>query len=196
MRSITVLLTLMILLGSTWAQRLTEPTTGLSVAAPVGYNISITEARLPSIAAISIRRPTDREGYDGCQAAFRPVRQNESYSQAELNMATGTDRWRGEIAQSIGSTYLIDYSEPFLHAQSEGILLEGMIRMAQGVPGIYKDLRTLFIILETPRGRTSIVCVSDRQEFDGRRDEFLAISRSTTAPTQASVALRPGTTRF
>ena len=61
MRRITVLITLLAAVGSAQAQRLTEPSTGLSVQPPAGYSATIAPSRPPSIAAIAIRRPNDSD---------------------------------------------------------------------------------------------------------------------------------------
>ena len=61
MRRITVLITLLAAVGSAQAQRLTEPSTGLSVQPPAGYSATIAPPRPPSIPAIAIRRPNDSD---------------------------------------------------------------------------------------------------------------------------------------
>lgn len=194
MRRITVLITLLATLGHAQAQRLTEPGTGLSVVPPVGYSASIAQARAPNIAAIAIRRPQDSD--TGCQVAYRPAPQNERFTQDELNVTASSEVWRTEARRALGALYSIEHTEPFQHAGIQGFLLEGMMRMREGLPPRAKDIRTLFVILETPRGRTSAVCVGDRREFAAQRDEFLAIIRSTTPPTHGGAVNRPRNIRF
>ncbi len=43
-------------------------------------------------------------------------------------------------------------------------------------------MQTLFVLLETPRGRTNVVCVAERQTFGTRKREFEAVARSLMVP--------------
>ena len=61
MRRITVLITLLAAVGSAQAQRLAEPSTGLSVHPQAGYSETIAPPCPPRIAAIAIRRPNDSD---------------------------------------------------------------------------------------------------------------------------------------
>ena len=106
-------------------------------------------------------------------------------------MTAAGERWRGEAVRTLGALYEIEHAEPFQHAGIEGFLLEGILRMCDGTPARAKDVRTLFVIPETRRGRTSAVCVGDRGDFGARRDDFLSIIRSITPPSHGGAANRP-----
>ena len=187
MRRITVLITLLAAVGSAQAQRLAEPSTGLSVHPPAGYSATIAPPRPPSIAAIAIRRPNGSD--TGCQVAYHPTPQNERLD--ELNVTAAGERWRGEAVRTLGALYEIEHAEPFPHAGIQCLLLGRILRMRDGTQARAKDVRTLFVIPETRRGRTSAVCVGDRGDFGARRDDFLSIIRSTTPPSHGGAANRP-----
>ena len=107
-------------------------------------------------------------------------------------MTAAGERWRGEAVRTLGALYEIEHAEPFQHdGGTEGFLLEGILRMRDGTPARAEDVRTLFVIPETRRGRTSAVCVGDRGDFGARRDDFLSIIRSTTPPSHGGAANRP-----
>lgn len=182
LRYAKALLLAAVLAAPALAQRVTEPTTGLAVQPPPGYGAAVMAAQPPNIAAIVIRRPQDRD--TGCQVAFRPAPANAPFSQAELNTAIASRTWRDELTRTLSTFYSIEHTEAFQHDGLEGFLLEGMVRIGPATPSRAKDVRTLFAIMETPRGRTSVVCVGERADFAARRIEFLAVVRATTAPAQ------------
>lgn len=187
-----IALATLLLAGPALAEKVTDPRTGLSVDPPPPYRAMIIPPRPPNTVAIGVRSPADRD--TGCQVAFRPTPQNERFTQAELNATATSETWRAEAQRSLNTLYTIDHSETFRHAGIEGLMLEGMLRMREGLPARAKDIRTLFVIMETPLGRTSAVCVGDRADFARRRPEFIAVIRSTTPPSPANprpVALKP-----
>jgi len=175
----------MLLAGPALAERVTDPATGLSVDPPDGYAAQIAPPRPPNTAVIAVRRGDDRD--TGCQVAFRPAPENAQFTQAQLNAAVQQSTWRDNTTRTLGTIYDIDHSEPLPHAGIEGFLVEGMVRMRPGIPERAREIRNLFVILETPVGRTTLVCVGETADFAARRAGFLDIIRSTR-PSAAPVA--------
>ena len=59
--------------------------------------------------------------------------------------------------------------------------------MRRGIPAHARDIRTM---LETPQGRTCIVCVGETRDFATWRGEFIALAPSTT-PNAAPAVIKP-----
>ena len=169
------------------AQRVTEPGSGLSVDPPAGYAAALAEARPPNAAAISLRRPEDTD--TGCQIVFRPQRENAAFSQSVINQAVLGLTWGEEAARNLSAVYDIQQQDSFRHAGVEVIVLEGMVRMVPGVPERGREIRTIFFIFETPRGRTSVICVGEVGDFAVRRAEFVSVARAIDPP---ALLITPG----
>lgn len=179
----------MLLAGPALAERVTDPATGLSVDPPAGYVAQIAPPRPPNTAVISVRRPDDRD--TGCQVAYRPAPENAQFTQEQLNAAVLQPTWCDNATRTLGTIYELDQSGPFRHAGIEGFITEGMVRMRPGIPERARDIRTLFVILETPVARTSLVCVGETADFAARREVFLDIVRSTRPAAPPAAAGKP-----
>lgn len=186
------LATLIILLWGGWgqpahAQRLTDPATGLSVDPPAGYTASRLVPPPPTTAnfAVQLRQNSNV----GCQLAFNPTPANARFTQEELNAEAGRTAWRDNAIRMLSGTYAIDHSEGFRHAGIEGFLAEGMLRPREGIPpDVLASVRTLFVFLETPNGRTFALCVGEARDFATRRADFIGIVRTTTPDTRQPAA--------
>ena len=63
-----------------------------------------------------------------------------------------------------------------------GIAMIGDFKSRPGLPARAQDVRTLFMLVETPKGRTTTICVGEKQDFDARRAEFERVARSASPP--------------
>ncbi|MGX9964413.1 hypothetical protein ACVFYP_13870 [Roseomonas sp. F4] len=166
--------------GVALAQPMQDPTTGLSVTPPPDYQASSAPARAPYAAIFRVRRPADRD--TGCQVAFAEAPQNAGLSQAQLNETMQAPEWRETVIRTMSALYDIQHQETYRQGDVVGLLMEGMIRPRDGIPARAQEIRTLFTILETPRGRTTTVCVGEVDGFAERRPEFLAVAKGTEPP--------------
>ena len=114
--------------------------------------------------------------------AFQPAPQNSRLSQAEINVTTAKPEWRDLVRSSLGALYNVSEIEPFEHAGIRGAAATATLKPLPGAPALAADMQTLFILLETPRDRTNVVCVAKRQTFDARKPEFEAVARGLTVP--------------
>lgn len=166
--------------GAALAQPMQDPTTGLSVTPPPDYQASVAPPRAPYAAIFRVRRPDDRD--TGCQVAFAEAPQNAGLSQERLNETAQAPEWREMVVRTMSALYDIQQQETYRQGELVGLLMEGMIRPRPGIPARAQEIRTLFVILETPRGRTTTVCVGEVAGFAERRPEFLAIANGAEAP--------------
>lgn len=184
------LVALLLLAGPALAERLTDPATGLSVDPPAGYTASTVQARPPNAANLLVQRRQDSN--EGCQLIFTPAPNNARFSQAELNTRAASPVFRDGIMRDLGHIYTFENGQTFSHAGIDGFMTEAMIRPREGIPAeAAATVRTLLVFLDGSRGRTSAICVGNRAGFVQRREEFIAIVRSTT-PNAAETGARPG----
>jgi hypothetical protein len=162
------------------AQSISDPQTGLAVTAPAGYIARSAPPRARYSAVIEVKRGADRD--TGCKVAFQPNAQSLSMSQAQINELAGTPERRAVIESSLGSLYLVAAVEQVEHDGALGAVATAAFKPLPGLPARAGDMISVFYILETPTGRTTIVCVSEREVFAERRSEFDAVLRGVTLP--------------
>lgn|GEM_PF-1547477 len=172
------------LAGPAAAQAVSDAASGLGLTAPPGYGASRLPPRGNNAVAYGVRRIEDRD--TGCQVAFARAPGNAPFSQAELNEAARGEPWRSAARRTVSAAFELDRAEGFAHAGMQGLLMEGRPRQRDGMGEAAREragqLRVFFVILETPLGRTSTVCIAEAVDFPVRQAEFLALVRATRPP--------------
>lgn len=153
---------------------------GLAVVPPAGYSASRIAPNEPFTARVSVSKPDDRD--TGCQVAFTPLPENTAYTQDEINRLTATRQWLDHARVTLTALYDVLDMAPFAHGDIRGIVLVGDMKQRPGIPPRSQEVRTLFFLLETPKGRTTTVCVGEKASFDARRAEFDAVAHGVTPP--------------
>lgn len=171
---------LALLSGAASAAPLRDAATGLSVDPPPGYAAAPMALHGAQAARFTVRRPQD--GETGCQVAFVPAPQNAEMTQQQLNQLAATPRWQAVIGATLAAQYKVLEREPYQQAGIQGIRLVADFRDDPRLPPEARTVRSLFVILETPRGRTTTVCVGPREGFAARQAEFLAVAQGVSPP--------------
>lgn len=162
------------------AQPLRDAATGLAIDPPPGYVAAPMAAQGAQQARMAVRRPEDSD--TGCQVAFVPAPQNESLRQEDLNRLARTPGWQRLLVATLQPLYNVISTEAFAQQGLEGVLLVAELRPRADLPQRGQELRTLFAIVETRRGRTTTVCTEEKPRFATRRGEFEAVARSVLPP--------------
>ena len=166
--------------GVATAQSVTDAGSGLAVTPPAGYTAQSAPQRPRYSAVIDVKRNNDRD--TGCKVGFQPSAANRSLSQTEINELVGAPERRAVIASSLGSLYEVAGVQQVEHAGVRGSVATATFKPLPGVPARASAMISLFYLLETPAGRTTIVCVSEKQDFAARRSEFDSVLRGVTLP--------------
>jgi len=127
-----------------------------------------------------VKRPDDRD--TGCQVAFTPLPQNAGYTQDQLNSVMASSTWLDLARATLTVNYNVINTAPFVHGDIHGVTVIGDLKQRAGIPPRSQDVRTQFFILETPKGRTTTVCVGEKANFNARRSEFEAVAHGVTLP--------------
>ncbi len=180
MLRITTILATLLLAGTAQAAPLRDGATGLAVDPPAGYAARAEAPDRQHAARLSVKRPTDTEG--GCELAFAPAPANARFSQAQINEMIGGTAWQDAAKAALAPVYDVSDLRITEFGPLRGMELQADFKPRRELPQRARQLRSYFAILETPRGRTTLVCVADRGEFAARLAEFSAIARGTTPP--------------
>lgn len=162
------------------AAPLRDESTGLAIDPPEGY-IARTIAPTPTfVVRFEVKKPSDRD--TGCQVVFTPLPQNAELKQSEINDIVEGPRWIDLARATVSINYDVSATDRFNVNGIGGIAMVGDFKSRPGLPARAQDVRTLFMLVETPKGRTTTICVGEKQDFDTRRVEFESVARSASPP--------------
>jgi len=169
-----------LLVAPALAAPLRDAASGLAVNPPPGYVAKAEDPGQRNAARFSIQRPGEQE--TGCQVAFTPAAQNANLTQAQINAAMSQPHWQEAARSALGPVYDITSAGTADYGSLRALVMVGDIKPRPQLPARAAQIRTYFTILETPRGRTSMVCVADKADFNTRLPEFEMTARGITAP--------------
>jgi hypothetical protein len=162
------------------AAPLRDEGTGLAVDPPEGYSARLMAPTPTFVVRFEVKKPSDRD--TGCQVAFTPLPQNADLKQSEINDIIEGQRWLDLARATVALNYDVTATDHFSVDGVRGVAMVGDLKSRPGLPARAQDIRTLFLLLETPKGRTTTICVGEKQDFAARRAEFEKIVRSVSAP--------------
>lgn len=162
------------------AAPLRDAATGLAAEPPPGYTATSMATSGAQTARMALRRAGDQD--TGCQTAFVPAPQNGTLTQEALNRLVRTPGWRSVQRATLQPVYDVLSLDPLLYQDIEGVLMVAELRPRADLPPRAQELRSLFAIVETPRGRTTTVCSAEKAAFPFRRMEFEAVAKGITPP--------------
>jgi hypothetical protein len=166
--------------GAAQAASLRDPATGLAVDPPPGYVARAEPPVKQHAASFSVKRPTDTG--EGCQVGFMPVPANNRRTQEQINALIASPAGQQAGVQMLAPVYDVTEATNVRMGAVNALVLLASFKPHQKLPPGARRIRTLFALLETPHGRTSIACAANLAEFPARRAEFEAVVRGTTAP--------------
>jgi hypothetical protein len=162
------------------AESLRDESTGLAIDPPEGY-IARTIGPTPTfVVRFEVKKSSDRD--TGCQVAFTPLPQNAELKQSEINDIVEGPRWLDLARATLTTLYEVSATDRFKVDGIGGVAMIGDFKPRPGLPARAQDVRTLFMLVETPKGRTTTICVGEKQTFDVRRAEFERVARSASPP--------------
>jgi hypothetical protein len=162
------------------AEPLRDASTGLAIDPPDGY-IARTIAPTPTfVVRFEVKKAADRD--TGCQVAFTPLPQNAELKQSEINKILEGQRWLDLARATLTINYDVSSTDRFDVEGIGGVVMVGDLKQRPGLPARSQDVRTLFMLVETPKGRTTTICVGEKQNFGERRAEFEKVARSVSVP--------------
>lgn len=165
------------------AEPMRDEATGLSVTPPPGYVVRKAEGDPRYAAVYAVQKGAEED--TGCKIAFQPTptpgAEETKLTQEDINAFTRKKEWTELIRATLALRYDVASVEAF---DNQGLSGAAVVADFKPVEGEAKppEMRSYLVVIDTPKGRTTIVCVGDKAGFDGRKAEFEAIARSVTPP--------------
>lgn len=159
-----------------------DEATGLTLQPPAGYEVRKAEGDPRYSAVYAVQKGGEVD--TGCKIAFQasppPAGGEQTLSQDDINAFTQKKEWIELIRATLALRYDVATVEPFQQQGLHGAAVVADFKPIEGEP--VADVRSYLVVVDTPKGRTTIVCVGQKAEFEKRRADFEAIARSVAPP--------------
>jgi hypothetical protein len=159
-----------------------DKATGLKVEPPSPYTAEATKR--PGQAAVAgIKASTGKPATIGtsrynCEIAYMAAEANAGMSQADLNARITSEEWRGMAIQAVERALKDVAASNYDLSGYTGIELIGTPKTG---PDADKT-RMILSISETAKGRVTMSCAVNSDEFDAALKDFRAIRATITLP--------------
>jgi hypothetical protein len=165
------------------AQRFDDPGSGFAVNPPAPFVTEQTSNRRQFDVGVGINSKTGTPSVKGtgthvCEAGFKAAPQNASLSIAEINKLTDTKERQQQVRGIIEFAFAISSQRTFTMQGVRGLEFQGQPKLGPDA----ENARMFMSMIETPKGRVTIVCVTSRAEFNKALPQFRAIRASITLP--------------
>jgi hypothetical protein len=182
-KAVRVIGLLGLLTGQAFAQPVRDEATGLTVQPPAGYEARKAEGDPRYAAVYAVQKAGELD--TGCKIAFQSTQQSgpgaeAPLSQDDINAFTQKKEWIELIRATLALRYDVATVEAFSNGGLSGASVVADFKPIEGEKP--DDVRSYLVVLDTPKGRTTIVCIGDKAGFDKRKPEFEAIARSVSPP--------------
>jgi hypothetical protein len=164
-----------------------DSATGFSIAPPAPFVTEPTTHRTFDV-AVGLRSATNLppsvgRSPDGsqpfiCEAGFKAAAQNDNVSKADINAMMAKPEWRKVIRSTLELVFQIDGESAFALQGYRGLELRARPKAGPGA----ENVRALISFVETARGRTTLICLTDRASFNKAVPQFRAVRATMTAP--------------
>lgn len=113
-----------------------------------------------------------------CQAGFKAAPQNNDLTKAQINELMGKPEWRGVIRTTLELMFQIDGESAFTLQGYRGIELRARPKAGPDA----ENVRALISFVETAKGRTTMICLTNRASFHKALPHFRAARTTLTLP--------------
>ena len=159
-----------------------DPSTGfgLTVAAP--FTVEPVSRRQFDV-GVGVKSSTGlppivRTGQFVCEVGFKAAAQNNDVTREEINALVQKPEWRRLARAAIGLVFTITAERTFILAGFRGIEYQARPKAGPGS----EDVRTLMSIVETPKGRITIFCLTNKKAFQSSVASFRSLRNGVTLP--------------
>jgi hypothetical protein len=161
------------------AEPVRDDASGLEIRPPEGYEAKKTAGDPRYAVVYAVQK--GEEADTGCKVAFQPAPQNATLKQEEINAFSQKKEWTDLIKATLALRYDVASVDPFEQAGVAGAAVVADFKPMEGDERA-SQVRSYLVLLDTPKGRTTVICVSDKDQFDTRRPEFEAVARAVAPP--------------
>jgi hypothetical protein len=183
MRSIPALLALAALSPTGAHAFSADPASGFGIRPPAPFVAEQTTNRRQFDVGVGIRSTTGAPAGAGtspyvCEAGFKAAPQNASLSRAEINALMDKPEWANLARATMELVFDITAQQRFTLEGYRGVEFRGQPKAEPASANI----RMFMSMVETSKGRVSMICVTDRASFAKGLPQFRAIRATINLP--------------
>jgi hypothetical protein len=160
--------------GPLAAQSYVDPATGLALDPPRPFAARAGQPRRQFDVTIDVASPSDK-GH--CTVGFKTDSQKASLSKADINALMAKPEWLNVYKSLFGQTGTVTDVMTFDHQGYTAIEMTITPKVGPAA-GTVMSLS----IIETPKGRTSFICITDRDSIVAVLPKFRAVRATIRAP--------------
>ena len=164
---------------------LSDAATGFAIAPPAPFVAEPTSRRQFDVGG-GIKSTTGKPAPAGtgayvCEAGFKAAAQNNDLTRDQINAQMDKPEWRRLARAAIELAFNVTAERRFTLQGFRGLEFQGSPKAGPG----HEEARMFMSMVETPKGRVTMVCVTERTGFDRALPQFRAI-RATIHPAAMS----------
>ena len=165
------------------AQTVADSATGFAITPPDSFSVHRTTNRTQFDVGFGIRAKGDSAsgGTDGgflCEAGFKSAPQNASLTREQINVLVDDPDWRNLVRANLNLVFDIVMEEAFTLQGYRGVEVTLRPKAAPGNP----DLRLFMSLVETPKGRTTMLCNSSASGIAAALGTFRGLRQAIRLP--------------
>jgi hypothetical protein len=157
------------------AQSYADPVSGLAVDAPKPFAAQPGRPHRQFDVTIDVASPTDKRR---CTVGFKGKPQNASLSKAEINAMMTKPEWQNVHKSLFERAGTVSDLVTFDHQGYTGV--EMTVTPKAGPAG--GSIRVFVSTVETPKGRTALICITDKDSIAAALSQFRAVRAGIRAP--------------
>jgi hypothetical protein len=160
-----------------------DPATGFAARAPSGFTVEQVTNRRQFDVAVGLNPTADRPRRAGvsphvCEAGFKAASANVGLSNRQLSEVIAGQQWRSTARTTIGQIFSISGERLFTLQGYRGVEYVAQPKMGPNA----ENVRMLLSIVETQKGRVTIVCGTVLDDFQSALPRFRDVRANLNLP--------------
>jgi hypothetical protein len=159
-----------------------DPSTGFGITVPAPFTLEPTSRRQFDV-GIGVKSSTGLPPLVGtgqyvCEAGFKAASQNNDLTREEINAFVQKPEWRKVARAVIELGFTVSSERTFMLSGFRGVEYQARPKFGPGA----EEVRGLVSMVETSKGRTTVLCLTDRRAFQGSLATFRSLRSAVTIP--------------
>ncbi len=159
-----------------------DPATGFGIAPPAPFVAEPTSRRQFDV-GVGIKSATGSPAPAGvapylCETGFKAAPQNNALTRSEINAQMDRPEWANLARATIELAFAVTAQQRFTLQGFRGLEFRGAPKAGPG----HEEARMFMSMVETPKGRVTMVCVTERNGFARALPQFRALRATLTLP--------------
>jgi hypothetical protein len=160
----------------------TDPVTGFGITVRAPFTVEPTSRRQFDV-GIGVKSSTGLPPLVGtgqyvCEAGFKAASQNNDLTRTEINAFVQKPEWRKVARAVIELGFTVTSERTFMLSGFRGIEYHARPKFGPGA----EEVRGLVSMVETSRGRTTVLCLTDRRAFQRSLATFRSLRSAVIIP--------------